>query len=98
MIKSYCLLYKKFNDIKFEYVDSSEKYILIYDHKPIHLKIDKVVEIELSHSPYTYGDKEIVVEYKYQKKLHNAIKFNIIDKPLKIERKLKIDELFKNNK
>jgi len=96
MVKSYSLFYKKFNDMKFEYVESEENFILIYDHKPIHLRVDKVVEVELANfSPHTYpySNNELIVEYKYQKELHNVIKFNIIDNPLKLERKLKIEKL-----
>lgn len=105
MMKSYFLFYKKFNDIKIEYVSSNENYMLIYDHKPLCLIVDKITEFEYANDFYTPPthiqgisvSKQLMVEYKYQKELHNAIRFNFSNNPLKVERKLKIEELSKNS-
>jgi len=102
MLKSYFLFYKKFNNIKVEYSSSNENYIMIYDHKPLCIWVEKMTKMEVPYLPHSittqmFNTEEYVVEYKYQKELHNAIRFNLTDNPKKLERKLKIDEISKNS-
>ena len=96
LLRCYFQFYKKFNNIKIEYKFSKENYIMIYDNRPICLIVENIssfTEATLT----TISTLKVHVEYQYCNELHNAIRFNLIDNPLKVERKLKIEKLSKKS-
>jgi len=97
LLKCYFQFYKKFNDIKIEYKSSKENYIMIYDNKPLCLMVDDMYDFTEAGFGSPFSTTTQIIKFQYCRELHNAMRFNLFDNPLKFERKLKIEKLSKNS-
>lgn len=101
LLQSYFSFFKKYNDISIEEYRNDDNYIIFYDSMPIKCDIESLTQYTSPNfqNPYTQLSAQnsmnsaYAINIGYVNLIHNALKFILIDDPIKVTRKLKIEKL-----